>query len=157
MSLKIDFKYNIQNIERTIENLSALPDEIDTAIHNGLNEVSSLTMDKIEGYAGNYKPFLDVNFIDENVVEIEDLNWEAQFVEYGTGIEGLNNPHPEPADDWVYDSHSHGESGWIYFNQKLGRMAWTKGLVGRRFMYRARLWARSQATKIINKHLRNIR
>lgn len=82
----------------------------------------------------------------------------AVLVEYGTGIVGAGNPHPGIGDpDWQnvngvsignktyssYDQEGHGEAGWWYpsergwYQPKDGgpRMAWTKGMPSRPFMY----------------------
>lgn len=58
----------------------------------------------------------------------------AQFVEFGTGIVGKQNPHPDLASaNWKYDVNEHGEKGWMYY--KDGEWHWTKGMSSRPFMY----------------------
>ena len=71
------------------------------------------------------------------------------YNEYGTGIVGSNNPHPE-ADSWVYDTNQHGESGWWYPTTEedtnpykwvdgSGQLrAWTKGLPANAGFYKSR-------------------
>lgn len=62
-----------------------------------------------------------------------DCEWAA-FVEFGTGIVGSENPHPDTGlVNWKYDTNGHGESGWFYFNK--GEWHWTKGMPSRPFMY----------------------
>ena len=62
-----------------------------------------------------------------------DCPW-AKFVEFGTGIVGSENPHPDPSiAGWKYDVNVHGEKGWYYF--KNGEWHWTKGLPSRPFMF----------------------
>lgn len=62
-----------------------------------------------------------------------DCDW-ASFVEFGTGVIGSENPHPETGlANWKYDVNNHGESGWWYFND--GEWHWTKGMPSRPFMY----------------------
>lgn len=62
-----------------------------------------------------------------------DCEW-ATYVEFGTGIIGMENPHPNPSlAAWKYDVNEHGEKGWFYF--KDGEWHWTKGLPSRPFMY----------------------
>ena len=62
-----------------------------------------------------------------------DCEW-AKFVEFGTGIVGMENQHPNPTIvNWKYDVNEHGESGWFYF--KDGDWHWTKGMPSRPFMY----------------------
>ena len=59
----------------------------------------------------------------------------AIYVEFGTGVVGEGQPHPEPPDGWKYDSNEHGESGWWYFNERDQKWHWTKGMESRPFMY----------------------
>lgn len=58
----------------------------------------------------------------------------AEFVEFGTGVVGANNPHPDPR-FWQYDYNNHGDDGWWYFNDQKNRVVWTKGWFSRPFMY----------------------
>lgn len=69
----------------------------------------------------------------------------AIFVEYGTGIVGENNPHPEADGNYDYDVHQHGESGWVYKNGKDGKYYWTKGFISRPFMYNTLRWLEEAA------------
>lgn len=58
----------------------------------------------------------------------------APFVEFGTGIVGSENPHPDTGlTGWKYDTNKHGEAGWHYY--KDGEWHWTKGMPSRPFMY----------------------
>lgn len=58
----------------------------------------------------------------------------APFVEFGTGIVGSENPHPDTGlASWKYDINKHGEAGWHYY--KDGEWHWTKGMPSRPFMY----------------------
>ena len=78
----------------------------------------------------------------------------AIYLEYGTGVVGARNPHPDP-DGWRYDVNGHGDSGWWYpieseerakhleslgvrisQNKKTGRWyGFTRGLPGSAFIY----------------------
>lgn len=59
----------------------------------------------------------------------------AAFVEFGTGIVGKDNPHPQIAiAGWHYDVNSHGELGWWYIGRD-GQYHWTKGMPSRPYMY----------------------
>lgn len=58
----------------------------------------------------------------------------AAFVEFGTGVPGSRNPHPDTSlVGWRYDVNEHGDAGWFYF--KDGEWHWTKGMISRPFMY----------------------
>lgn len=57
----------------------------------------------------------------------------AMFVEYGTGIVGAIQHHPEP-NGYQYDIHEHGIEGWVYFGTD-GKFHTTAGMASRPFMY----------------------
>lgn len=75
----------------------------------------------------------------------------AFFVEYGTGV--MAQGHPGAGDGWdpppvtvemngksygpytQYDTNGHGENGWFYTSERDGKSHWTRGQVGRPFMY----------------------
>ncbi len=62
-----------------------------------------------------------------------DCPW-AKFVEFGTGIVGSKNPHPDTSiANWKYDTNKRGEAGWYYFRD--GKWHWTDGMPSRPFMY----------------------
>lgn len=78
----------------------------------------------------------------------------AIFVEYGTGIVGASNPHPEPAPGWTYDVNAHGEAGWTYFDEKLQKFRWTKGQPASAFVYRTMEYMKTQAGNVLNVNFR---
>jgi len=57
----------------------------------------------------------------------------ALFVEYGTGIVGEIQHHPEP-NGYQYDVNGHKLDGWIYKGDD-GAFHWTAGMASRPFMY----------------------
>lgn len=62
--------------------------------------------------------------------------WYAIYVEYGTGVIGAKNPHPEYGmHGWVYDVNNHGTEGWVYFNEREGKVMRTLGQPSSPFMY----------------------
>lgn len=64
----------------------------------------------------------------------------AAFVEFGTGVVGARNTHPDVAiAGWRYDVNEHGELGWWYPG-KDGKFHWTKGMPSRPYMYNAAKW-----------------
>lgn len=72
----------------------------------------------------------------------------AKYVEFGTGIVGENNPHPNP-DGWQYDINRHGDNGWFYIGRD-GEWHWTKGMPARPFMYNTVIDLYSKIYKIAN-------
>ena len=82
--------------------------------------------DSIQGY---FDPDVGVGFIRAEC-------WYAVYVEYGTGVVGSREPHPEAGEHgWVYDVNHHGDSGWVYFNEREGMVMRTKGQPSHPFMY----------------------
>lgn len=81
-------------------------------------------MNSIEGY---YSPTYQVGIIKAGAMY-------ATAVEFGTGVVGASSPHPNPQ-GWQYDSHNHGDSGWVYYDDYSGQYRWTKGFKSRPFMY----------------------
>lgn len=79
----------------------------------------------------------------------------AIFVEYGTGIVGANNPHPQPAPGWTYDKNSHGEAGWSYWDDKQQCFRWTKGQAATAFVYRTMEYMKSQAGDVLRVNMIN--
>ena len=71
----------------------------------------------------------------------------AIYVEFGTGVVGKRNPHPEPIEGWQYDVNEHGDKGWWYFNERDQKWHWTKGMISRPFMYNTLQLLRAEAEK----------
>ena len=75
-----------------------------------------------------------------------DCPW-AKYVEFGTGITGSHNPHPNTSvSGWKYDVNEHEESGWFYYRD--GEWHWTKGMPSRPFMYETDLELILEISKI---------
>lgn len=79
----------------------------------------------------------------------------AIFVEYGTGIVGASNPHPEPAPGWSYDVNEHGEKGWTYWDAKQQRYRWTRGQPASAFVYRTYQYMKDNAGEVLRVNLGN--
>lgn len=145
---------------------------VEIGTKNGIDEMSEKTVNKVHSNLSKYgledselanSIELDKNDTSCNIVI--NANEYAQYVEYGTGIVGSENPHPKP-DGWSYDVNNHGEAGWWYptdgsdgnpskYETKSGDMlAHTRGMPSRPFMYDTWRWAKLVATKIINKNIR---
>lgn len=71
----------------------------------------------------------------------------AAYVEFGTGIVGERDPHPDTSlVGWRYDIKEHGEAGWHYY--KNGEWHWTKGMQPRPFMYETGMDLKMKVSKI---------
>lgn len=100
-------------------------------------------------------------------------SYYALFVEFGTGIIGQDNRHPTVVDGTVddfavmgsngsiytkYDTHNHGDDGWVYRKVGENKFRWTKGMPARPFMYNTYLTLKGIAEdyggKIIGEYIR---
>jgi hypothetical protein len=83
--------------------------------------------DSIQGY---FDPNVGVGFIRAEC-------WYAVYVEFGTGVVGAAESHPTAVAEhgWVYDYNHHGNSGWVYFNDREGKVMRTRGQPSHPFMY----------------------
>lgn len=80
----------------------------------------------------------------EVISQDEKGNNIAEYIEFGTGIRGSENPHPEPKLGWVYDSKGHKEEGWKYISDKDGKLHWTAGSGAKPFLYTTALWVKKR-------------
>lgn len=97
--------------------------------------------DSIHGY---FDPDVGIGFIRAEA-------WYAVYVEYGTGVVGARNAHPNAgAHGWIYDHNHHGENGWIYFSAHNGQCQFhhTRGQVSSPFMYNTFRILQKQAQEI---------
>lgn len=79
----------------------------------------------------------------------------AVYLEYGTGIVGVWNPHPELPAGWVYDSNEHGYSGWVYWDNS-GRKRWTMGLASGQFVLKTREELKRVSADIVAKKIKEL-
>lgn len=58
----------------------------------------------------------------------------AVYVEFGTGVVGALDPHPQ-ASPSRYDVNGHGWDGWFYYNDRKQKIQWTAGVGSRPFLW----------------------
>lgn len=86
--------------------------------------------------------------VDATTARLEADGGHAIYVEFGSGIVGLNSPHQEAAQRGVtYDRNGHGESGWTY--NKDGEFFHTKGYKSRPFWYATGIRLKADGVKVI--------
>ena len=86
-------------------------------------------------YTGNLLNSIEGYYDEASHVGIIRANSpHAVYVEYGTGIAGNANPHPDPK-GWIYDINGHGGDGWVYLNPNDGMYHLTAGMAARPFMH----------------------
>ena len=149
MNKVISFDLSVKGINRAIKELNKYKDELNRKCNELIqqlteygNEFAKLEVlrlgafdtgelaDSIQGF---FDPSSRVGFIRADC-------WYAVYVEFGTGVVGYGltgePSHPDSAAyGWVYDVNNHGDSGWVYFNDREGKLMRTKGQPSHPFMY----------------------
>lgn len=176
MDFYIDLDIDTEKFFSVGNDIERLANAIDIGIKQGENEFIARLRDKI------LENLILYGLADSNIAQNITLtpytggvsitcgasSGYAMFVEYGTGLVGKNNPHPKPANGWIYQSgdNSSTHEGWFYpttiddpnpykhtYNGQL--YGFTKGMASRPFMYKSWLWGVRSAKNIINKNIRN--
>ena len=77
-------------------------------------------------------------------VELVNQGEDVAFIEFGTGMMGLQSPHPDAGmAGWEYYTPTRykrrvgGLKGWYYKNKVTGEVTFTQGMVGTKAMYNA--------------------
>lgn len=159
--------FDLSKLNTETKKLDSFKKATEIGVHNGLkvfgDRVEKKLKENLKKYGlGDSKIYSSINTTyTKTGVSIRVNKEYAMFVEYGTGIVGVGNPHPKPEAGWLYDMNNHGEKGWYYpttsddpnphkhmYDGQL--YGWTKGQASRPFMYETYLYAKRIFKKTIN-------
>lgn len=144
------------------------------AIANALDEIGEIMLDTVRAELSSMG-LGDSSFMNEVYVRrygtgisLKVTSDHLLFVEFGTGIVGDNDQHPDKyfmEQNWSYDTNERGEKGWWYPttaddpnpHKQTGSdgtlYAFTKGQKSRPFMYHTWLYVNAIGEGIMQKHL----
>ena len=147
---------SVSSLEALIKDLDKYQKDLDNcliSINQAIaDEVYNLVMSYIPEFTGELKASVQKEITREYARVYTD-NDHAQFAEFGTGIVGANNPHPQAtAQGWSYDVNEHGEKGWVY--KGTDGYYWTKGYEGRQYMYKSYIDIQKELIPIAERVLR---
>lgn len=159
-------------LDKSIKDLDKFFNSYEKAINDAIDEIVVKTEKRLYINANAYgispeRCPLIVSRL-ENGVQFSIEGQTAMYLEFGTGIVGKSNPHPNPMIGWVYDINSHGEKGWWYptvssdpnpikWTDKSGQLrAWTKGRPASPFVFDTFMYTRRIFTRTINKHIKRV-
>ena len=151
--MNIDMTLDDDSIQKAIDTITDLKDKL----ASGLVELARMLTEErgvriAQMYIGQF-PAVDTGALHDSIAGVYNEGAHegiittgvmyAAYVEFGTGIVGADNPHPEASGNWDYDINHHGNDGWWYPSSKGwyqpengGQpLAWTKGMPSRPFMY----------------------
>lgn len=170
----MDFNVDLFNMKSVIDAFEKYGRDLDEALHDGMLDFANQFEAKLLENASALGVPLEV--IEMPIVDIDGYELtitvggdEVFYYEYGTGIVGSQNPHPD--DPWEYDVNGHGEDGWYYIpsenhhlsyadntfvNKRGDTVAHTKGIPSKPFIYKTCLWGKRSIVNVIRKHIRRL-
>lgn len=166
MKVDINIECGLDGLDKKL--LTKINKLVDEGKQNGLETIRKMTEDKIQNNLTKYNiPNETVSSMvvvaTENGVHVSVGGEDLLYVEYGTGIVGSSDPHPDPTSvGWRYDINNHGEAGWWYPTTaddtnptkkevSGGFIAWSAGVRARPFMFDTWLWLSLNANSILTK------
>lgn len=141
---KIKMRLTSRSIEKAIREVKQYKQQLDEQVKALIRalvdkgvEIAKVQVRELGAvYTGELEASITGFFDEETGVGIIRTDCPyAVYVEFGTGVVGQRNPHPEPIEGWEYDINKHGDAGWWYFNERDQKWHWTKGMKSRPFMY----------------------
>ena len=125
----------IAEIEAYRRKVEKFPEKaVEKAVEMGVEQAKDLAMYMLAYDSGQLVDGI-IGETDGDKGRIVSTAFHTMFVEFGTGVRGKEEPHPEYfAMGWKYDVNEHGEAGWFYKGDD-GKVHWTKGMPSRPFMH----------------------
>lgn len=166
--LEIDV-FDKNSVQKAIAKMGGLNKELDMAIDRAMDILMERAYKRMLMYMGSM-PTHDGTLATSNLAStitpyrvnkgfvIEILGDYALYVEFGTGVVGRDNPHPDLTmfgENWKYNHKEKGEAGWYYIG-KDGKRHWTKGMPSRPYMYKTYLYVRNQMLRVINQEIKKV-
>lgn len=146
---------NSNDINRSIRELKQIKTNIEnTNIEDILDDAVKycVSMTPISDYEGNHLAFNTYWVKTPNGYRIVQEGENVAFVEFGTGVKGANNSHPNTNKfGWVYGIGSHifetknGKTGWFFpINENKTSYKFTEGQKASMQMYKTALYLRER-------------
>ena len=157
-SFDLSFELSEESISNLRKNINKVQQELEKSKEYILLALADYTYEQVmkyvpKGHTGQLVESIKKSSILNDMIRVyTDLAY-ARYVEFGTGITGKSNPHPESSEwGWKYDVNEHGEKGWTY-KASDGKFYWTDGQEGQEFMYKAWLDVKEHYLEIARKVL----
>lgn len=107
-----------------------------------IEDLTNKAYDLVKANVSEYAPVHASNIFQEvsgNTGKVYTNDKVLIYNEYGTGIVGSQNPHPD-LKGWTYmtNNNINYAVGWHYLNEETGEAGFTKGLPARKGFYNSR-------------------
>lgn len=142
--ISFTFEFSKKSLDLIVKDLEKYNKNLIIARKKVLIRLAEYTQERVKHYistttgltgytvTGKLLSSIMISPIVENSIKVYTNLAYAKYVEFGTGIIGSKNPHPEAKEKgWKY-----GEKGWIYAD-KTGEFWHTLGQVSHGFMNKA--------------------
>ncbi len=158
---KYSMKLNEQSINQLLEDLKAYRSKVKKAPEQIVHQLTEQGVSLAQQNAA-YMDIYDSGELVNGIVSeyksktsgvVASTAEHSAFCEFGTGVVGAGQPHPEPAPGWQYDVNEHGEEGWWYYDEN-GKKWWTKGMPSRPYMYDTARMMRQQIVPVAKEVLK---
>lgn len=142
-----------QDLNKNIEKLKKIDKELNLEIANELIRRIQQEANSIDYNYQMYSAVYNGNEIEETTKGYRVVNrtQHATYSEYGTGMIGQQNPHPNNALGWQYDVNQHGEKGWRYVLD--GKFWFTRGVISNPVYLRSAELVRQDLPNIVKRKL----
>lgn len=151
-----------ESLNQAIEYLKRYKNAYEKGVSNAIEYATELMYEKVKQYCYDNgilnhtnNIYMEYDYI-KNTGKVWTNDMVLIFNEMGTGITGLNNPHPNPSEafkSWKYDVNEHGEKGW-YYPKDDGSYGWTKGLSSRHMFFDSFNEIKKEIGDIVNVEIR---
>lgn len=139
---KIKLSLNASSIDAAIKQVKAYQQKVEEFPEKAVKKTVELGVEQAKDLAMYMNAYDSGELVDgiigeakDNKGKIEATAYHSAFVEFGTGVRGEKEPHPEYfALGWTYDFNKHGQAGWEYIGDD-GKKHWTLGMPSRPFMH----------------------
>lgn len=159
---KITFHINMDSINDAIQKVESYQKKVEKLGENTVKRMAEYGSETAKDYA-TYMDAYDTGWLvgsihpefSENKGFVLATAPHSAFVEFGTGLRGSRDQHPEAfVHGWNYDVNHHGEAGW-YFIGRDGKLYKTTGMPSRPFMYDTAKTLREQEIEIVKNLLKD--
>lgn len=108
------FKKVLENISKYKDNLYDKDNKIvSRLVSDGVDIAKKNAISLIIGEGKEEAEKDTSGIVNNNEGKIFNTSQKATYAEFGTGIVGSQNPHPNLG-GWIYDVNQHGERGWRF-------------------------------------------
>lgn len=145
---KVNIKVREKGINKTVKDLLSISKKMNGVVVAITEEGAKYCKENAPVYSGDLKNSIYGGVTSYYHGLITTYSEHAKYAEYGIGIVGQTNPHPN-IDTSEYDINKHGSQCWTYYDDYAGQYRHTTGYVGNQFMYKTRVYLENNFARLV--------